>query len=64
MFIFKYFLINFKIIIILKLVFNSKKNLIEERREFLYIMKCKLQVQEEVLYRLGYTTLGKYKLQL
>ena len=35
----------------------------EERLESLYIINCKLQVQEDALYRLGYTTLGKYKLQ-
>ena len=29
----------------------------------LYIKNCKLQGQVEALYRLGYTTLGKYKLQ-
>ena len=29
----------------------------------LYIKNYKLQVQEETLSRLGYTTLGKYKLQ-
>ena len=38
-------------------------NAIEEILESLYIIYCKLQVQEEALYRLGYTTLGKYKLQ-
>ena len=29
----------------------------------LYIKNSKLQVQEDVLYRLGYTTLEKYKIQ-
>ena len=31
----------------------------EERLEFLYIINCKLQIQDEALYRLGYITLGK-----
>ena len=35
----------------------------EERFESLYIINCVVQVQEEALYKLGYTTLGKYKLQ-
>ena len=35
----------------------------EERFESLYIINCKLQVQDEALYRLDYTILRKYKLQ-
>ena len=47
---------------------NKKKfrniffNVAKERLAFLYIIKCKLQVQKEALYRLDYITLGKYKL--
>ena len=32
---------------------------IEERLESLYIIYCKLHVQDEALYRLGYTNLRK-----
>ena len=39
------------------LCFSLKKDL------SLYIKNCELQVQEEALYMLSYTTLGKYKLQ-
>ena len=38
-------------------------NVSEERLKSLYIINCKLQVQKETLYILGYTIIGKYKLQ-
>ena len=45
--------------------FSSPTSLIfEERLESLYIINCKLHVQDEALYRLGYTNLRKENIQL
>ena len=52
---------SFSFILINKLLISFVD--IEKRLESFYIINCELQVQEETLYRLGYTTLGKYKLQ-
>ena len=42
----------------------ATRNEHEERLESLYIINCILHVQDEALYRLGYTNLRKENIQL